>query len=75
MLTELAVATRADRCYAVDLDVRGEHMAVGGRDKKVAVYRYASDAGSLELVWEQTSEVCACTWVCAWVYAWVCTWV
>ena len=55
-LIEIGEAVRADRCYAVDLDVRGEHMATGGRDKKIAVYKYSDGFGTLELKWEKTSE-------------------
>ena len=50
-----AVATRADRCYAVDLDTHGEYMATGGRDKKIALYRYDAERGELELKWEKLS--------------------
>ena len=53
-VVELAVAVRADRVYAVSLDKDGRHMAVGGRDKKLALYTY--NDGALDLRWEKLSE-------------------
>ena len=55
-LTELAVAVRDDRVYAVSLDKAGTHIAVGGRDKKLALYSYSNATGKLELLWQKLAE-------------------
>ena len=38
LLTEVCVVTRTDRVYAVAVDTSGKRLAIGGRDKCVAMY-------------------------------------
>jgi len=42
-LTLVGLVHRSDRVYATDVDGEGKHMLVGGRDKRVALYRVAEE--------------------------------
>eukprot|EP00966_Prymnesium_polylepis_P242683 5612170-Prymnesium_polylepis.1 len=53
VLVEVASACRGDRCYSVALDATAEHMAVGGRDKLVALYKTRP---TQRLLWEVVAE-------------------
>ena len=52
VMTETGCVQRSNRVYAVALDAHGKHMLVGGRDKRVAMYRVEDGAGGLQLAWE-----------------------
>jgi WD40 repeat protein len=52
VMAELGRVQRSNRVYAVALDARGRHMLVGGRDKRVAMYRVEDGTGHLHLAWE-----------------------
>ena len=61
-LTEICAVVRSDRVYSVGLDKFGHNMAVGGRDKRVAMFDcehpgVASNARrDATLVWEVVSD-------------------
>ena len=56
VLTEVASVKLTDRCYSVALDSTGSHMAVGGRDKRVALYLTQTK----QLLWEVSAEDFVC---------------
>ena len=55
-ITELAHVYREARVYGVALDYSGSALAVGGRDKSVALYEFNDAQRELKLKWEYHSN-------------------